>query len=140
MTRVTITVPGDPVAWHRPRAGKGRVYTPAQNRRYAERVQAAWMVEGRPWLGQAPLALRARFAFGRPASHLRKDGRLRKGAPRFPPRTDLDNLWKAVTDPLEGLLFANDSQIVSSASSKLYAPDGEEPGVELWFAAYDDTE
>jgi Holliday junction resolvase RusA-like endonuclease len=127
---VTITIPGDPVPWQRARR-KGNRYFKAPNVvEYEQRVQAAWLVEGRPHLGTAPLRAEASFYFARPPSHLRGDGALRKGAPEFP-SPDVDNLVKGVFDPLNRLAFADDRQVVELEARKAYAEPGDEPHTEL---------
>lgn len=78
---------------------------------------------------EGAVTLAAMFVFPRPASHLRKDGQLRKGAPRLPAhRPDLDKLGRAVLDALTGVVFKDDGQVVELALEKAY---GHVPGVAL---------
>lgn len=95
------------------------------------------MVEGKPWLGDGPLAVSAEFVFARKRSHLRADGTVKPNAPHWP-RPDVDNLLKAPLDALQGerMLFADDSQVVELGRVvKRYAGPGEEPRTELEVSA-----
>lgn len=70
-----------------------------------------------------PVSLRASFLFTRPKSHLTTKGQLRKGAPVFPGRPDVDKLARAVLDALTGIAFADDSQVVELVATKRYCAD-----------------
>ncbi len=114
---VQLTIPGEPVPLERARVGKGRHYLPARSREYRERVQTAWMIAGRPCLGDAELACSARFYIAG------RDG-------------DLDNLVKAALDALSGLAFADDRQVVCLSGCHKFPVDAEGPRtvVDLWAA------
>ncbi len=73
-----------------------------------------------PALG--PVYLSLVFLFVRPPSHRLKSGRLRKGAPAYPGRPDLDKLVRGVLDGLTGVLFRDDSQVVELDAAKEYGP------------------
>lgn len=140
MTRTHLIVPGQPVPKARAKKGKhGRWYTPQPTLDYAETVRKAWMVEGRPYLGEGWITLRARFYFEHSVSNLKKDGEPRKSAPMFPD-ADFDNLLKAVTDPLSGFLFRDDRQVGSGAWWVGFVENGDEARAELDFAAYGDED
>ena len=62
------------------------------------------------------------FVFGRPKSHLRKNG-LREGAPALP-RCDLDNMAKAVLDSLNGIAWDDDAQVRRLVVEKSYGVEG----------------
>lgn len=93
---LTMTVPGQPVPKARPRIGaNGHVYTPAATRQ-AE-GQVGWAARSalrgcRP--STAPMSITVAF-------HVR-DRR----------RRDVDNLLKTVLDGLNGIAWADDSQVV----------------------------
>lgn len=135
--RVGFTVAGDPVplARYRHRRGGGKPYLPARSGEYRKRVQAAWQAAGRPQLGDAPLAMTLVFNFARPASHRKKNGGLRQGAPTYPPRADVSNLVKGVEDALQGLMFVDDAQIVGVVASKRYADY--DPCCEVFVTVYE---
>lgn len=69
------------------------------------------------------------FAMPRPGSHLRKAGELAKGAPATPRgKPDVDKLERAVLDALTGILWQDDSQVVSICEAhKVFTRDT--PGV-----------
>lgn len=132
MTVVELTIPGDPVPLER--AGRrpgGGTYLPARSEEFRGRIQAAWLVEGRPRLEDRWLELTVCFYYQRPKSHTRAGGRLRDDAPRFPPRGDTSNLVKAVEDALQDqgggrLLYPDDVAIVRIRADRLYADRGQE--------------
>lgn len=113
-----VTIPGRPVPLQRSRTRAGRHYLPKRSRVYREMVQAEWLAAGRPSLGDAPFTLSARFYGANP-------------------RSDLDNLVKAILDALNTLAFADDSQLVClSGCHKLPRDDrGARAEIDLWGAA-----
>jgi crossover junction endodeoxyribonuclease RusA len=115
--RVLITIPGRPVPLQRSRTRGGRHYLPTRSRAYRELLQTEWIAAGRPSLGAAPFTASTRFYGANP-------------------RADLDNLVKAVLDALNGLAYADDSQLVClSGCHKLPSDaDGPRAVVELWTA------
>jgi len=106
VAELRLVIPGKPVPLQRSRTSSGRHYLPARSRIYRELVQSEWMAAGRPTLGEAPFAASMRFYGANP-------------------RSDLDNLCKAILDALSGgLAFADDSQLVClSGCHKLPADD-----------------
>jgi crossover junction endodeoxyribonuclease RusA len=62
------------------------------------------------------------FVFARPKSHLRKSG-VREDAPVLP-RSDLDNMAKAVLDALNGVAWVDDSQVSRLVVEKSYGSEG----------------
>jgi Endodeoxyribonuclease RusA len=86
------------------------------------------------WNSLQPIAVSIVFRMKRPKSHFiaNRPGvdRLRKLAPRHmcatSMRTDVDNLAKFVLDSLNGLVYADDRQIVSLHVTKLYDNDDTE--------------
>ncbi len=132
--RVRFTIPGVPVAQPRQRhriAKSGsdvfvHNFTPAghpvQAYKAAMRLAAAAAYKGPPLEG--PLRVVAVFVLPRPK-------RLKTG-PRVwaPVKPDVDNLIKP-WDSLNGVLWADDKQIVAVAVRKLYAGSDEQPHVDV---------
>jgi Holliday junction resolvase RusA-like endonuclease len=89
----------------------------------------ACMGKPRPLLAEdAPLLVAVEFRLERPASvTVRK-----RAEPSVKP--DLDKLVRATLDPLQGLVFAEDSRIVATLSRKRYALPGEGPGATVHVA------
>jgi Holliday junction resolvase RusA-like endonuclease len=134
--QAALTVPGEPVPLERARKGRGgHWYLPPASQEFRERVQTAWLVEGRPRLGELMLVLEAEFVCGRKPSHLKVDGTPRSGAPLMPP-CDVTNLLKAVEDALQDqrsgtFMFRDDVQLVEVHGRKRYTEPGEEPHSEV---------
>ena len=118
---------GLPVAQGRPRAaklpsGQIRVYDPQKSRDWKRTVMAQVLAVKPERLLAGALAGEMDFYLPRP-----------KSAPKrvvYPVvRPDCTNLVKGTEDALKGIVFADDSQIVSLRVAKHYASDGTTPGV-----------
>ncbi len=70
----------------------------------------------------------------RPASHFRKDGRIRPSAPSRPGRGDCDKLARAICDALAGIAYRNDRQVALLAVERVWASPGEGPGATIGIA------
>lgn len=105
----------EPVPQSRPRFTRGRCYEPARMRAYkraiADAARAA-MDGAAPTTAAVSVAIRFWRKF---AATSRRYG-------------DLDNLMKAVLDGLNGVAFADDSQVISATLEKLQSP---EPRLEI---------
>lgn len=120
---VSITLPGEPVGKGRPRVGRsGTLYTPAKTRAFeaALALQAKAAVRGRRLDG--PISVQIWAAVGIPESWSKK----RKAAAlaqeeRPTRRPDVDNFIKAALDGLNGIVWADDSQVVDIRASKFYS-------------------
>ncbi|MDH3291517.1 MAG: RusA family crossover junction endodeoxyribonuclease [Gemmatimonadota bacterium] len=83
------------------------------------RAEAAELMAGRPLI-RDPIQARAMFYLARPKGHFGKRG-LRPSAPRYPAvQPDASKLWRAVEDALQGVVYANDAQIVEQWVMKVY--------------------
>ena len=123
---VTFTVDGDPVPKGRPRfARRGhfvQTYTDAKTISYETHVamkarQAIGSSE--PLKGALSVFLYLRYAVPSSYSKQRKEACL-KGL-EFPKRIDLDNVYKSITDAMNGIVYVDDSQIVEAHIKKVYA-------------------
>ena len=119
MTHLALVIHGRPQGKQRPRHGKGgRVYTPSATKKY-ERAVASWALVCRPriWRLDWPVSVEVSCYFA--------DAR----------RHDVDNVLKAVMDGMNGVLYRDDSQVVTASVSK--AIDRSDPRVEVrvWRAA-----
>ncbi len=112
--RISITVPGEPVAKARPRFTKsGHVYTPVKTARFEQRVRlyAMAVMKGRKILtGAVRLTVTAFFPIPKSWT-LTQKAKAMSGALRHTKRPDSDNLCKAVQDALNGTVYADDAQI-----------------------------
>lgn len=125
---ISLTIVGAPVPKGRPRFGNGHAFTPKRTRDYEKRVREAGslaMQGGEPLTG--PLALELVAFMPIAASwHWTKRQAARDGEIYPTSRPDLDNIEKAITDALNGVVYADDSQIVQVTKAKAY---GENPRV-----------
>jgi Holliday junction resolvase RusA-like endonuclease len=116
---------GLPVAQGRPRAfrlGAGiRMHDPENSRDWKRTVQAQVIPVKPAAPFDCPLSMELSFVLPRPKSLPRKVVHHTK-------RPDIDNLFKAIADSLNGILYRDDSQIVHLVVEKKY---GAEPGVEI---------
>jgi Holliday junction resolvase RusA-like endonuclease len=127
VTAVSFTIPGQPVAKGRPKfarqGGFVRAYTPEKTVAYETLVKLA---AGEAMAGaaplQGPLSLMLRLYVQIPKSTTKRD-RTRIAAGEFLPtrKPDLDNVLKAVTDAMNGIVYDDDAQIVTVMVTKLYA-------------------
>lgn len=108
---IEFVVPGKAVPKARPRVMRnGHTFTPKRTKDY-ETLVAVWAlnaISGIHWLLlKGPLSIRIEF-YG-------CDG-----------RSDWDNLAKAICDALNGVIYIDDSQIVSARITKCVAEKGQE--------------
>ena len=137
-TALRFFVPGKPIGKGRPRfvRATGRAYTPAKTANYETLVKLAAMdaankADMRPIEGAVRLTVEAKFE--RPASHYgtgRNAATLKATAPARPTgKPDADNILKAIGDAGNGVLWRDDSQIVSVRVHKWYCFPNEAEGV-----------
>lgn len=124
MTPVVIRVAGVPVGKGRPRfvRATGRAYTPQKTRSYEDVIRYTAQVEmgDRPLL-EGALDVLVVASFPIPAS-MSKGKRLAalSGALHPTVKPDADNLLK-VLDALNGIVFADDKQVVRADVRKVYS-------------------
>jgi Holliday junction resolvase RusA-like endonuclease len=79
------------------------------------------------------VAVYLQFAFPRPKAHYRANGELKPNAPKHHLHTpDLDKLIRGVLDPLTGIVYQDDRQVVEISSLKCYAQDQKDVGVSIY--------
>ena len=123
---VTFEVEGDPVPKGRPRfARRGQfvqTYTDAKTIDYETHVamkarQAIGASE--PLQGALTVFLYLRYAVPPSYSKKRKEACLL--GLEFPKKIDIDNVYKSITDAMNGIVYTDDSQIVEAHITKIYA-------------------
>lgn len=81
---------------------------------------------------EGPLRMRMDFVFPRPKGHFgsgKNAGVLKRSAPAFPAvKPDATKLLRSTEDALKGILWKDDSQIVTQAATKRY---GEQAGCRI---------
>ena len=121
---INFTVYGEPIPWKRPRFnGKSKhVFEDAKVREYKDKVITAYMESGKheAFSKDTPLSCEIYFWLGVPASasQKRKLDMACNGRPTK--RPDNDNLYKGITDALNGVAYYDDSQIVDTQIHKLW--------------------
>ena len=124
----SFVVPGDPVAQPRhkiaTRGGFAKAYIPKDHpiHGYKQAVQlAARVAMGGRAPVDGPVLVTILFRFGRPKSHS-KAARIDDNHKQKP---DLDNLTKAVLDALNGICWADDSQVCQIRASKAWRTESQ---------------
>lgn len=121
MNDVIIEIPGKPCAWQRARSnGRIRFDSPEQVRNKASIAQlGANKMKGRPPF-EGPLEVHVAAFWLYPKS-MSKKRRSTYGSHFFTARPDGDNVIKLIGDALNGIVWRDDSQIVTLMVSKRYA-------------------
>lgn len=128
--QVTFTVEGTPVPKGRPRfARRGKfvsTYSPKTTVDYESKVsEAAKQAMGSSEPLKTPVAAYIYITLPIPASHSKKrTAACLAGEERPIKRSDIDNFCKAVFDGMNGIVYADDSQVVSLHSTKCYGTLG----------------
>lgn len=124
VTTWSFTVPGVPVAKGRPRVtirgGRPRAYTPEKTEKYENLVRLAFIEKyGVTVPASGPIILEFWAYFPVPKSFSKKKTALAlRGIIHKTTKPDLDNIQKAIQDGLNGVAFADDSQIFRYAALK----------------------
>jgi len=121
--KLTLTIPGEPVAKGRPRVMKsGITFTPAKTKNYETLVKELFIIkylDHRPLEGPLRCFIDAYMQIPKSASKKKLEA-MQKGYIRPTKRPDVDNLCKSITDALNGIAYRDDSQIVSCHINKRY--------------------
>jgi Holliday junction resolvase RusA-like endonuclease len=123
---ITFAIPGVCVAKGRARTLKsGRSYTPAKTANYAARVAAIGkLAMGDEPPAEGPLSLLLIVHLPIPASWSKaKQASALNGTVWPVSRPDVDNYAKNILDALNGIVWADDSAVVSLACMKIYSDD-----------------
>jgi Holliday junction resolvase RusA-like endonuclease len=130
-----FTVAGPPVGKGRPRftvaGGRARAFTPTATARYEALVKAEYLrqVGNLKLADKAPVGVNVEAWFKTPTSAAKaRRAAMERGDIRPVSKPDLDNIMKAICDALNGVAYADDSQIVSARIAKRYSSD---PRVEV---------
>ena len=127
---VTFEVDGTPVPKGRPRfARRGKfvsTYSPKTTVDYESKIsKAAKQAMGSSEPLKTPIAAYIYITLPIPASYTKKrKADCLKGFERPTKKSDIDNYCKAVFDGMNGIVYFDDSQIVSLHSTKVYGTVG----------------
>jgi len=121
----TFQILGDPKAQGRPRfCRRGNfvgAYDPKDSRQYKDNISAQISAQKPVYIGEGAICLEAEFILARPKT-------LPKKVVDHTKKPDLDNLLKAVKDAMTGIVWRDDSQVVSLIARKDYGPT---PGIKV---------
>ena len=141
---IHLIIPGEPIAKQRPKffpikTKSGfiihKAVTPKKTVNYETQIKERFAAEFPGFTPlRCPLCLSMWAFFSIPKSASKKKQRLMNdGEIRPTKRPDFDNILKTI-DALEGLAFANDSQIVDATVQKFYS---DKPRLELWITNWE---
>jgi Holliday junction resolvase RusA-like endonuclease len=118
MRSVTLTIPGKPFAKQRARVTRFGAYTPKETVSFERAVgQLAAVHFKQPMAG--PVKLTVRAVFEPPASWPAKKRAAAMGRCHII-KPDLDNIEKAISDGLNRIAFADDSQVAVNSGIKIW--------------------
>ena len=126
MSRYTYTIPGPAVAQGRPRlttwGGRAHAYEPQKSRDYKAFVRQCATEQGVPDKPlSCPVILRVTEYRPIPQSWSKRKQQAADAGEILPARKpDWDNVGKAISDALNGLVWEDDAQVVTGSVSKLY--------------------
>lgn len=141
--KIFFTVMGEPVGKGRPKfARQGnyvKTYTPEKTASYENLVKLEYQRQTATdkkalfsFNEDTPLLLDIKAYFKIPKSTSKKRKALmEEGKIRPTKKPDIDNVFKAIADSLNGIAYKDDSQIISGTVSKFYS---EQPRVEVTIA------
>ena len=113
-TTIAFVVKGTAIPKARPRLTKrGIAYTPSKTKEFENYVKLVGSQYAPKELLEGALEMELHFFFQRPKS-------LPKKVVHHLKKPDCDNIAKAILDSLEGIIYANDSQVVSLWATKQY--------------------
>ena len=137
--KFNITIPITPVPKARPRFTRyGHTYTPKKTADYEKAIAEYWRQATHNFQYDREQALIVNLVFGMPipkSTSKSKTELMANGTIRPTKKPDVDNLAKAVMDGLNGVAWADDSQVVRVSIYKEYA---KEPYVYIYI--HDDAE
>ena len=124
--QIHFQVEGDPKGKGRPRFSRvgnfTKVYTDKQTLSYEAMIATfakQAMGASDPLKTPVSVFLHVRLPIPQSYSKKRKEACLR--GVEYPKKVDLDNVYKSITDAMQGIVYLNDSQIVEAHITKVYA-------------------
>lgn len=123
MKQIQFTIPAKAVPKGRPRMGRYGAYTPQKTRDF-ENLVSVTASQYAQNATEMPLAIEITFVMCPAASWSKSRFREALNGQIFP-RPDIDNLAKAILDGLNGVIYADDSQIYKLTAMKKYGEKDE---------------
>jgi len=123
--RAFVVIDGEPQGKARPRFSRrsGVVYTPAKTMSYEKLVKLSCQTATKVFFEDGKylqVEIRAFFAIPTSASKKKKEAML-SGQIRPDKKPDLDNIAKVILDSANGLIYADDKQVVNLICDKYYS-------------------
>lgn len=122
MNELTITIPGNPIAKKRPRFARRGKFVTTYNPQESEEWKFICLMQNQfkhdPIPAGTPIYLILCFNMPIPASTTKK---MRLLMPQHTKKPDLDNMIKFVKDCANGILWHDDSQVISISAVKIYS-------------------
>ena len=135
MRTISFSIDGKPRGKGRPRFGRGKVYTPQTTKQYERAVSVvakSAMLGDEPTRGHVRVWIVAEFAIPKSWPKAKKE-LVSQGALHHTSKPDLDNIVKIILDGMNGVVFVDDSQVVSIMASKQYSGNGAAVYVDVSF-------
>jgi Holliday junction resolvase RusA-like endonuclease len=130
MKQFSLRIPIEPVAWQRPKTklvnGWVKHYSPAKTKTYEQRIGEYWEQDTQGFKFEREQAVCVNVVFGLPipkSTSKRKKEDMLNGIIKHIKKPDTDNLLKAVLDGLNGIAWADDSQVIRVCASKEYSTE-----------------
>lgn len=129
MKKISFTIDGEPVAQGRPRFGQGRVYDPSRSRDFKQYVKlvASQHKPPKPLEGELHLIVNVYRSIPKSMPKYKRE-LIKEDKLRPTTKPDVDNYVKSIKDGLKGVIWRDDSQVVSLVVAKWYS---ENPRVEV---------
>jgi Holliday junction resolvase RusA-like endonuclease len=127
MKQFSLRIPVEPVPKERPRFTRyGKVYTPSKTQSYEKAIGYYWEQATQGFKFERDQAVCVNVVFGLPipksASKRKKEDMLNDTIKHIK-KPDVDNLLKSVLDGLNGIAWADDSQVIRVCASKIYSTE-----------------
>lgn len=118
----TLEIRMKPIGKARPRFTRGRTYTPQTTKDAENLIACAWVSEhGREYV-DGPVRLSIVAEYAPPASWSAKKRQDHFGKPKVT-KPDADNVFKLVSDALNGIAYSDDARIAGASIAKIYGPE-----------------
>lgn len=117
---IRISIEGRPTPWAAPYVGKRGAFSKHTIRKQEAKTLLSSRFDDQPWEGAINLKLVFFFKVPKSTSQIKKDLML-NGSLHCTKRPDLSNCVKFIEDVCTGILWKDDSQVISLHAEKIYS-------------------